>query len=203
MFFLYSEPVVRALGSSLPENLTATEVDSGQVTQPSPSGPPTYQSTLDSFLPLDSEGNFPFSIDEFAEKVASKLAQTRNNSIPKHKNLAATSSNSQSTISSDASNLIEYLNKSQGFELIIEENSRILRCYNCSEFLSSPVSFSSSFRRPSGRTDGSLATGLSLSEQAYEQLIAGKCDRWYHQKVAFFKHLSSKMHINATEFMSL
>ena len=45
------------------------------------------------------------------------------------------------------------------------------------------------------------STGLSLSEQVYEQLIAGKCDRWYHQKESFVKHLSSKMHINATEFM--
>ena len=171
------------------------------MTQPSPSGRPTYQSTLDSFLPLDSEGNFPFNIDQFAEKVAYQLMQKLNNSIPKHKNLAANSSNSQSTISSDASNLIEYLNESQDFKLIIEENSRILRCYNCSEFLSSPVSFSSSFRRPSGRTDGSLVTGLSLSEQVYKQLIAGKCDRWYHQKEAFVKNLSSKMHINAMEFM--
>ena len=63
------------MGSSLPENLTATEVDNSQVTQPSPSGRPTYQSMLDIFLPLDSEGNFPVNIDEFTEKVASKLAQ--------------------------------------------------------------------------------------------------------------------------------
>ena len=131
----------------------------------------------------------------------SKLAQKLNNSISKHKNLAAAGSNSQSTFSSDASNLIEYLNESQDFELIIEKNSRILRCYNCSEFLSSPVLFSSSFRLPLGRTYGSLATGLSLSEQVYEQWIAGKCDRLYHQKEAFIKHLSSKTHINATEFM--
>ena len=111
MFFLYSEPIIRALGSS--ENLTATEVDNSQVTQPSPSGHPTYQSMLHSFLPLDSEGSFPFNIDEFAEKVVSKLVQKLNRSIPKHKNPTATSSNSQSTISSDASNLIEYLNKLQ------------------------------------------------------------------------------------------
>ena len=93
------------------------------MTQPSPSGRPTYQSTLDSFLPLDSEGNFPFNIDQFAEKVAYQLVQKLNNSIPKHKNLAANSSNSQSTISSDASNLIEYLNESQDFKLIIEEKA--------------------------------------------------------------------------------
>ena len=93
------------------------------------------------------------------------------------------------------------MNESLNFELIIEENSRILHCYNCSEFLSSSVSFSLSFCWPSGQTDGSLATGLSLSEQVYEQLIAGKCDRWYHQKEAFVKHLSSKTHINATELM--
>ena len=85
MFFLYSEPIVRAIGSSIPENLTATEVDNSQVTQPFPSGRPTYQSTLDSFLLLDLEGSFPFNIDEFAEKVVSKLAQKLNNSIPKHK----------------------------------------------------------------------------------------------------------------------
>lgn len=76
-----------------------------------------------------------------------------------------------------------------------------MRCYNCSEFLSSPVSLSSSFRRPSGRTDGSLATGLNLSNEAYEQLIAGQCDRWYHQKEAFARHLASKTHTNAMEFM--
>ena len=35
----------------------------------------------------------------------------------------------------------------------------------------------------------------------YEQLIAGKCDRWYHQKEAFARHLASSTHINAMEFM--
>ena len=51
--------------------------------------------------------------------------------------------------------------------------------------------------RPSGRTVGSLATGLNLSKEGYEQLIAGKCDRWYHQKEAF----KANTHINAMEFM--
>ena len=200
MFYCYSDPVVRALGSH-PETLTATEIDN---TQPSPSGRYTYQSTLDNFLPPGSdkdEGNFPFNIDEFAEKVASKLAEKLTTANFKHKNPAATGSNPQSTASSSASNLHEYLNESQDFELITEENSRILRCYKCAEFLSSPVSFTSSFRRPSGRTDGSLATGLNLSKEVYEQLIAGKCNRWYHQKEAFARHLVSNTHINAMEFM--
>ncbi len=87
------------------------------------------------------------------------------------------------------------------FRLSLEENSRILQCCSCAEFLSSAVSFSSSFRRPLGKATGSLATGLYLSEEVYEQLIAGKCDKWYHQKKALIKHLSSKMHINAADYM--
>ena len=59
---------------------------------------------------------------------------------------AGTLNPAQSTTSSNASNLLEYLDESSDFELIIEENSRILRCYSCTEFLSSPVSFTSSFR---------------------------------------------------------
>ncbi len=116
---------------------------------------------------------------------------------------AATANPAQSTASSNAINLLEYLDESSDFELIIEENSRILRCYSCTEFLSSPVSFSPSFRRPSGGISGSLAAGLHLSEEVYQQLIAGKCEKWYHQKEAFGKHLSSKTHSNATNFMKL
>ena len=95
-----------------------------------------------------------------------------------------------------ATNLIEVLDKLPEFQLSLEENSWILQCCSCAEFLSSPVSFSSSFRRPSGKATGSLATGLYLSEEVYEQLIASKCDKWYHQKEALIKHLSSKTHIN-------
>ena len=117
---------------------------------------------------------------------------------------AGTVNPAQSTTSSNASNLLEYLDESSDFELIIiEENSRILHCYSCTKFLSSPVSVSTSFRRPSGGISGSLATGLHLSEEVYQQLIAGKCEKWYHQKEAFGKHLSSKTHSNATNFMKL
>ena len=160
---------------------------------------------MDVFFPPPSEkdkDDFPFNLDDFAEKVASKMVQ-KLNAQKTSSSSAATVNPAQSTTSSNASNLLEYLDESSDFELIIEENSRILRCYSCTEFLSSPVSFSPSFRRPSGGISGSLATGLHLSEEVYQQLIAGKCENWYHQKEAFGKHLSSKTHSNATNFMKL
>ena len=160
---------------------------------------------MDVFFPPPSEkdkGGFPFDLDDFAEKVSSKMAQ-KLNAQKTLSSSAGTVNPAQSTTSSNASNLLEYLDESSDFELIIEENSRILHCYSCTKFLSSPVSVSTSFRRPSGGISGSLATGLHLSEEVYQQLISGKCEKLYHQKEAFGKHLSSKTHSNATNFMKL
>ena len=157
------------------------------------------------FFPPPSEkdkGGFPFDLDDFAEKVVSKMAQKLNTQKTSSSS-AGTVNPAQSTTSSNASNLLEYLDKSSDFEIIIEENSWILRCYSFTEFLSSPVFFSPSFCRPLGGISESLATGLHLSEEVYQQLITGKCEKWYHQKEAFGKHLSSKTHSNATNFMKL
>ena len=99
-----------------------------------------------------------------------------------------------------ASNLLEYLQSVPEFELLGEENSRVLKCRICAEFLSNPVSFSSGFRRPSGKSAGSLSTGLELSEQVYSDLIAGKCFRWYHQKERLNEHVASNTHIKAVQY---
>ncbi len=69
-----------------------------------------------------------------------------------------------------ASNLVELLEEVADFGLVKEENGWVIKCCSCEEFLSSVrVSFSSSFRVPSGKTDGSLATGLFLSNKVYQQ----------------------------------
>jgi hypothetical protein len=48
-----------------------------------------------------------------------------------------------------------------------------------------------------------LASGLHLSDDIYKQLIAGKCDKWYHQKQAIHQHLSSETHNNTVHHMKL
>ncbi|CAB4003714.1 Hypothetical predicted protein [Paramuricea clavata] len=160
----------------------------------------SYQSSLESFLPPTPEnekGDIPFALDAIAEKVASEVVRKLNN-FGKGKQTAATF-NPLSTTSLNAGNLLECLDEIPDFELIGEENSRVLRCCSCAEFLSSPVS--SSFRRPSGKAGGSLATGLQLSNDVYDQLVAGKCEKWYHQKERMINHLASKTHSNAVDFM--
>ena len=163
---------------------------------------------LDSFL-LSTSGKGPggarSDIDELASKIASKVAEQLGHNFGK---VTATTTNPIATMSSGnpnvvikANNLIDLLEELTEFKLSLEENSRILRCSGCAEILSSPLAFSSSFRRPSGKATGSLATGLYLSEEVYQQLIVGKCDKWYHQKEAMIKHLSSKTHVNATDHM--
>ena len=120
---------------------------------------------LDSFLPSTSgkgPGGARSDIDELASKIASKVAEQLG-----HNFVTATTTNPIATMSSDnpnvvvkANNLIDLLEELPEFKLSLEENSRILQCSSCAEFLSSPVAFSSSFRRPSGKATGSLATGM-------------------------------------------
>lgn len=139
----------------------------------------SYQSTLDVFLPtLQNQKDFPFDLETFVEKVVSKVVQKLNNSGKEKK--SAASFNPSPTTSINARNLLECLDEVPEFELVLEENSRILRCCSCVEFLPCPISFSSAFRRPSGKAAGSLAAGLQLSDEVYEQLVAGRCDKWYH-----------------------
>ena len=169
-----------------------------------------YQSALDSFLPSTSgkgPGGARSEIDELASKIASKVAEQLGQNFGK---VTATTTNPIATMSSGnpnvdlkANNLIDLLNELLEFKLSLEENSWILQCSTCAEFLSSPVAFLSSFRRPSRKATGSLATGLYLSEEVYQQLTAGKCHKWYDQKEAMIKDLSSKTHVNAANHMKL
>jgi hypothetical protein len=46
---------------------------------------------------------------------------------------------------------------------------------------------------------GFLSTGLQLVEELYQQLVAGMCDKWYHQKESVGEHLVSKTHTAALE----
>ena len=131
-FCCHSEPT--ATGSSVDEK--------SRIDAPS-HGHNSYQSSLDSFLPQLHETEKSFDIDTLAEKVASKVLQKLNSG----EKLDAPVNPLPAT-SSDASNLLEY------FELTYMR--RTARCRTCSNFLSSPVSFSSSFRRPSGKASGSL-----------------------------------------------
>jgi hypothetical protein len=100
-----------------------------------------------------------------------------------------------------ASNLLEYVQQVPELEIFGNENDRILRCNSCSEFLSSPASFTTGFRQPTGRSSGSIAKGLHLPEELYQQLIVGKNDKWYHQKEHLNSHVLSKTHVLAVEYM--
>jgi hypothetical protein len=171
---------------------------------------PIFQSSLDSFLPSLSEKesgnitNMPFNIEDLAEKIANKVAKKLGPQYGKKEKTSAIPFNPSAKLSLQSSNLIELLDEVPDFELLFEDNSRVLRCSNCAAFLSSPqASYTSLFRRPSGKADGSLATGLHLSDDIYKQLIAGKCDKWYHQKQAIHQHLSFETHNNAVHHMKL
>ena len=91
-----------------------------------------------------------------------------------------------------ASNLLEFV------EEVREENSYVLRCTSCHILLSNPLAVTGS-RKPSGSTFGSLAIGLHIENSVYHQLVAGHCDKWYHQKEKLLSHLSSETHILALQ----
>ncbi len=149
--------------------------------------------------------NLPFNIEELAEKIATKVAK-KISSLPSssQSKSSATLLNPSSSTSLKAGNLVELLEEVADFGLVKVENGCVIKCCSCEEFLSSTrISFSSSFRRPSGKADGSLATSLFLSNEVYQQLTAGKCEKWYSQKQAFHRHLSSNTHNNAVHHMKL
>ena len=100
-----------------------------------------------------------------------------------------------------AANLLEYVQQVKDLEIFGEENNRILRCKSSSEFLSSPACFALGFRQPTGRSCGSIAKGLHLEEELFQQLISGSNDKWYHQKTKLNNHVLSKTHIQAVEYM--
>ena len=75
----------------------------------------------------------------------------------------------------------------------------VLRCTSCFKFLSNPLAATTS-RRPSGSSFGSLATGLHIANEVYDQLVAGHCERWYHQKEKLKNHLSSDTHVQALQY---
>ncbi len=114
------------------------------------------QSSLESFLPSlskNEQGNLPFNIEELAEKIATKVAK-KISSLPSssQSKSSATSLNPSSSTSLKAGNLVELLEEVADFGLVKEENGWVIKCCSCEEFLSSTrVSFSSSFRRPSGK----------------------------------------------------
>lgn len=168
----------------------------------------SYQSSLGSFLPsiLSSEqGDLPFDVDELAEKIATKVAQKLSGNPKSAQSTSSTTTyNPTSSTALRSSNLIELVDEVEDFEILKEENSWVLQCRTCVEFLnSSRVSFSSSFNRPTGKADGSLASGLHMSDALYEQLIAGKCEKWYSQKQACHRHLLSLTHKNADDHMKM
>lgn len=156
------------------------------------------QSSLHECIPSTS-GKVPqesFNWDVFAEKVASKVMEKIHPQEKQHEMAKEASTNLVK-----ASNLLEYLQNVPEIEILGEENCRVLKCSICSKFLSSPASFSSGFRRPSGKATGSLSTGITLSENVYDELIAGKCYTWYHQKERLIKHVSSNTHVKAVQYM--
>jgi hypothetical protein len=115
---------------------------------------PIFQSSLDSFLPSLSEkesGNItsmPFNIEDLAEKIANKVAKKVGPQYRKKENqTSAIPFNPSAKLSIQSSNLIELLDEVPDFELLFEENSRVLWCSNCAAFLSSPqASYTSSSR---------------------------------------------------------
>ncbi|CAB3983007.1 Hypothetical predicted protein [Paramuricea clavata] len=177
-----SEPTVTPLTGPI---VSGDSVDLTTVVDPTSSRNmgPIFQSSLDSFLPSLSEKesgnitNMPFNIEDLAEKIANRVVKKLGPQYGKKEKTSAIPFNPSAKLSLQSSNLIELLDEVPDFELLFEENSRVLRCSNCAAFLSSPqASYTSSSRRPSGKADGSLASGLHLSDDLYKQLTAGKCD---------------------------
>ncbi len=136
-------------------------------------------------------------LEELASKHAHKM-----NSAAKCKHVTGTLNPQAQLFAINAGNLLELLDECPQFEVIGEEGSRMLRCSTCAKFLSSLIAFLSSFRRPTGASYGALPTGLQLSEDLYQQLVAGKCNKWYHQKERIGEYLVPKAHTAALQHMN-
>ena len=103
---------------------------------------PIFQSSLDSLLPSLSEKesnnitNMPFNIEDLAKKIANKVAKKLGPQYEKKEKTSAIPFNPSAKLSLQSSNFIELLDKVPDFELLFEENSRVLQCSNCTEFVS-------------------------------------------------------------------
>lgn len=140
-----------------------------------------------------SSGTFPVNADLLASKI-SKLVLEGLKPSRREQNAAsiAVSVSNSPRRQVKASNLLEFV------EEVREENSYVLRCTSCHILLSNPLAVTGS-RKPSGSTFGSLAIGLHIENSVYHQLVAGHCDKWYHQKEKLLSHLSSETHILALQ----
>jgi hypothetical protein len=103
---------------------------------------PIFQSSLDSLLPSLSEKesnnitNMPFNIEDLAKKIANKVAKKLGPQYEKKEKTSAIPFNPSAKLSLQSSNFIELLDKVPDFELLFEENSPVLQCSNCTEFVS-------------------------------------------------------------------
>ena len=150
---------------------------------------------------LKSKGSAAFTVntDSLANKIAKLVLAGIKPSRREH-NLASTvpSVNNLPRRDIQATNLLEFVDAVSEFSILGEENSYILRCITCHTYLSNPLAVTGS-RRPSGSTFGSLATGLRVENSVCHQLIAGHCDKWYHQKEKLLNHMSSETHTLALQ----
>ena len=94
------------------------------------------------------------------------------------------------------SNLTEFVEKFQDFEINEDSGTYVLRCTCCFRYISSPTC-SKSAKRSKGGPTGSLATGLVISQQNYNRLIMGRCQKWFNQKSKLTQHMESDTHIQA------
>ena len=161
--------------------------------------PKAFQETLDKFMPNtvseeQSSAAFTVNTDSLANKIA-KLVLEGIKPSRREQNLASTVASVSNLPRRDiqATNLLEFVDEVPEFSILGEENSYVLRCITCHTYLSNPLAVTGS-RRPSGSTFGSLATGLRVENSVYHQLIAGHCDKWYHQKEKLLNHMSSETH---------
>ena len=159
--------------------------------------PKAFQDTLDKFMPNtvseeQSSAAFTVNTDSLANKIA-KLVLEGIKPSRREKNLASTVASLSNLPRRDiqATNLLEFVNEVPEFSILGEENSYVLRCITCHTDSSNPLAVTGS-RRPSGSTFGSLATGLRVENSVYHQLIAGHCEKWYHQKEKLLNHMSSE-----------
>ena len=99
---------------------------------------------------------------------------------------------SGSHITSKANNLTQFVDDYPDFEVLCDANQYILVCKTCKEYFSTPLAFNDV--APAGGTLGSLARGLFISSEKYEQILNGHNETWYHQKARLLQHLGSNVH---------
>ena len=146
--------------------------------------------------PPDSSYLEKLTADKFAEIVAKKVIKSiHSNTAARNSQLEGTTAVLASGLTSKAKNFQEFCEEYPDFEIVGEDDLKILRCQTCYKFLTVSGSVMRSLK---GHKTGTLSLGLQLEVQTYKLLMEGHCDKWYNQKAKLLDHVACETHTKAT-----